>query len=460
MVAYNLENLFDVDGFALYQDYTQDEVDDPFTYTRRKLLTKLENAARVLASFNEGAGPEIILFQEFEADFTPESGTSEFDAFLKAHVGTTVEAMLTDGWQAEFAGISSTAWMLKTLSDAGMRGYEVVNAPAKPVDAGMAHTNAVFSKFPILSVERHPLEQARDILEVEIDVDGNRLVLYDNHWKSGASNPNREPLRVQNAHVLRGLIEARLAKDPDADIIIGGDLNSHYNHDVLYPDIQTGINGVLGSQGDESFAKGDLYNLWFELSPEERYSEVWRGRRGTLMHLLLTSGLYDNKGISYIDGSFDKLRLTGLNADAIGRPLEWNFAGSTGGGASDHFPVYARFTTRSFEAISELSRGDDALDYEMRLDYASGQALELEDGAFLKDIPDAELGEYIGRFYTVPATVRSLRPFKLDVRGTEWSAYTPNPELRPSIERGEHYELVVTLGIWKGKRQLLVEGIR
>ena len=51
----------------------------------------------------------------------------------------------------------------------------------------------------------------------------------------------------------------------------------------------------------------DLYNLWFELPVEQRYSEVWRGRRGTLMHLLVTRGLYDAAGISYVDGSFNKL---------------------------------------------------------------------------------------------------------------------------------------------------------
>ena len=40
VVAYNVENLFDLDGIAIYSDYEQDEPDDPFTYGRLKLLTR------------------------------------------------------------------------------------------------------------------------------------------------------------------------------------------------------------------------------------------------------------------------------------------------------------------------------------------------------------------------------------------------------------------------------------
>ena len=87
----------------------------------------------------------------------------------------------------------------------------------------------------------------------------------------------------------------------------------------------------------------DLYNLWFELPVEQRYSEVWRGRRGTLMHLLVTRGLYDAAGISYVDGSFNKLCVPGLNADAFGRPLKWNFAGETGGGVFRPFSGLCAF---------------------------------------------------------------------------------------------------------------------
>ena len=43
-----------------------------------------------------------------------------------------------------------------------------------------------------------------------------------------------------------------------------------------------------------------LYNLWHELKAEERGSGAWKGKWGTLMHLLLPVGLYDEKGIAYM----------------------------------------------------------------------------------------------------------------------------------------------------------------
>jgi endonuclease/exonuclease/phosphatase family metal-dependent hydrolase len=464
VVAYNVENLFDVDGIAIYRDYRQDEPDDPFTYTRRKLLTKIQNTAAVLKTFNAGAGPEVILFQELEADFTPESTVADLDVFLREHRGTTVEQMLTTGWQPEYAGLPSEVWLLKGLSDAGLVGYSVVVAPSKGVDAGIAHTNAVFSRFPFRDVRRHALEQARDILEVTLDVDGHPLTVYVNHWKSGASNASREPIRVQNATVLRALIDARLAADPQADLIIGGDLNAHYNHSILYPEIKTGINDVLGSQGDERTMPdgGSLYNLWFELAPEQRYSEVWRGRRGTLMHLLVAGGLYDARGIRYVDGSFDKLVLPGLNADALGRPLEWTFAGETGGGASDHFPVFARFATGPFEFKHAASVGDDALDFEMPLRYSRTDDLRLEHGGFLGNLVDAELGPYIGRLYRIEAIVSGVRPLRLTVGEHEWPAYVPDKATYNQLIRateGQIHELVISLGIYRGQRQLVVEGV-
>lgn len=465
VVAYNVENLFDVDGVALFDDYQQDSETDPFGYGRAKFLTKLETIAAALHTVNDGAGPEVVLFQELEADFTPESTVEDFDAFLAQYAGTTAAAMLTAEWSPDYAGYPASAWLLKALADHGLDGYEVVTAPAKGLDSGVAHTNAVFSKFPIRQVRRHPLHQARDIIEAELDVGGRPLIVYVNHWKSGASNPGREPVRVENAKVLRALVDARLEADPAADIIVAGDLNSHYNHSILYPGIETGINDVLGSDGDESFGGNDLYNLWFELPPEARYSEVWRGRRGTLMHMLLTPGLYDQNGVNYVDGSFDKLVLPGVNADAIGRPLEWHFTGRTGGGASDHFPVCARFTTAPFERTGEPSPGEDAPDFERPLnvrDYPG--SLDLPDGSFLNALGDEELAPYVARLYAVEATVLSIRPLRLKVGDRVWPAYYADPELIGEGGLPDHLDagevrLAVQPNFYRGNSQLVVEDI-
>ena len=467
IVAYNVENLFDIDGVAIYDDYKQDEADDPYTYTRRKLLTKLINARRTLAHFNSGIGPEIVLFQEFEADFTPQSTTISSEEFLLKYSGLSVESMLTDGWQTEFADISSVHWLLKALDDIGISGYHVVSCPAKPIEDNMAHTNAIFSKFPIRWSKSHPMHRARDIIEAELDINGHRLLVYCNHWKSGASNPNMENIRVQNAQVLHRLVQAQLSKNPQADIIIGGDLNSHYNHSSIFADLKTGINDVLGAFGDETFHSSQWYNFWYELPSELRYSEVWRGRRGSLMHLISSRGLYDNQGISYIDGSFNHLILPGINADIIGRPLEWNFAGTQGGGTSDHFPVFAHFSTRAFATTSEFSLGEYTPSVEIRHSVEVHPAVDsLKDGAFLSNLSEDNYGDFVGRLYRVEATIVQMNPLMIRVGGVLWSAHALERALMgPSglqsyLENNDgEVELIIRLNIYRGRKQLLIDAI-
>jgi endonuclease/exonuclease/phosphatase family metal-dependent hydrolase len=462
VVTYNVENLFDADGVAMFDDYKVDS-----GYTPRKLLTKLQAITNVLKSVDDGDTPEIVLFQELEADFTPESTVEDYDAFLEMHSDTTVANMLDTEWSNDYAGYPASAWLLKALADEGLTGYHVVTAEYRGRGLGSAHTNAIFSTFPIISHQAHPLVLARDIIEAEIEVEGQSLFVYVNHWKSGASNRNLEPVRVENAKVLRSLIDARLVTDPQADIIIAGDLNSHYNHSALFPEMVTGVNDILGSTGRESFNEADLYNLWFELAPEARYSEVWRGRIGSLMHILITRGLYDDSGISYIDGSFNKLVISGINADAIGRPIRWHSTGETGGGVSDHFPVYARFSLGAFEATSALSKGEDVSDFEYPLTVTEFNGdLNLSDGSFLNSLSDGELIPYVGQLYTVDAIVESIRPLRLKVDRRTWPAYYSDPSyieedgLPLYIKKHSgQVSLIVQFNFYRGKSQLIVEDI-
>ena len=110
-----------------------------------------------------------------------------------------------------------------------------------------------------------------------------------------------EPTRAPNAKTLRTRFDEILKDDPNADIIIGGDFNSQYNQKVRYKNMkETGLNDVLGSQGNELVIRGknrDLYNLWFELPAEDRGSDTYQGEWGTLMQLIISRWLYDYRGV-------------------------------------------------------------------------------------------------------------------------------------------------------------------
>ena len=421
LLVYNVENLFDADGIARYSQYAVDEAPSAdFAYTPRKVLTKIRNIGRILSLVNEGKGPEIILFQEIELDRSAESEVADYEEFLGKYANTTVDAMLTTGFDDAIAGLPAEALLLKYLEDNRLAGYHVIKpVSARPPEERTAQNNVVFSRFPIQYAKFHPLERARDILEVGLSVDGQPLVIFDNHWKSGASNADMELLRIQNAGVLRKRLDELLAENPSADIILGGDFNSYYDQKVRNPEMkQTALNDVLRSREDEkalvSDDEVDLYNLWLEVPAGKRGSEVYRGRWGTLMQIMLTRGLYDFKGVQYVDNSYFVFSIPGLNAgETFGRPRRWHFFGPDGGGYSDHFPVGARFRTVEdddndadrFVSLDKpgVSDADGNKSEPLLVDYKGLSASAVRPVEELAEIPDAELGERFGMVYEVKA---------------------------------------------------------
>jgi len=346
VLVYNVENLFDADSQSQFRDY------QPPNYTRHHVLTKLEAITHVVSQFEEGRGPDIILFQEIEVDQTNGESVPDYDAILRRYAHTTIHEMLGKGFDAAVADLPAEALLLKAMADSGMTGYTVVRGentqlePSRP----LAQKNVTFTRFPVRSAASHPTLSARAILEVEVEVDGARLYLFNNHWKSGAGSLAEERVRIVSARVLRTRLDEILAEDPSADIIVAGDFNSQYDQKWRYPQMKTtALNDVLGSQGDELAIRHRwpraLYNLWFELPPEERASDAYRGEWGTLMQMLLTRGFYDYRGVQYVDNSFGVARIPGVNVSDNGLPKRWSFEGPRGSGYSDHFPIYAKFVT-------------------------------------------------------------------------------------------------------------------
>ncbi len=345
VVAYNVENLFDLDGVASYEDY------QPSKYTRAHALTKLQNVARVVARFEGGRGPDVLMLCELEVDATPGKSPPDYDAILARYAGLRIDEMLGAKFNAEIGDLPSEVLLAKALADAGLNGYHIVIGDSTPAPGERKQEIkcAIFTRFPVKQARSHSTPGARAILEVQVDVDGAPLYLFANHWKSGAGDAETEKTRAGNARTLRTRLDEILRNDPNADIVIGGDLNSQYNQKQRYPKMKTtGINDVLGSQGNELAVRGpqrDLYNLWFELPPAERGSDTYRGEWGTLMHLIISRGLYDFRGVQYVDNSFAVGKFAGLNANDKGEPVRWAFDGPAGHGFSDHFPVAAKFVT-------------------------------------------------------------------------------------------------------------------
>jgi hypothetical protein len=429
----------------------------------------------VLARFDAGAGPDILVLCELEADQTPAAAPLDIAAFLRRTRGEPAARLLSAPVLApELAGLPSHAWLLKALDDAGLGPYHAAVGRWRPDPAGriIAVTNAVLSRFPIVEQRTHFTDGARGILEAVVDIDGHRLHVFANHWKSGASDPATEPIRIGNARVMRKRLDALLRRDPRADAVLAGDFNSHYDQKQRCPAMgTTAINDVLGSQGDELALRRpggpDLYNLWFELPPERRGSDVWNDAWGTLVQMLLVPGLHDYRGVQYIDGSFEVAAFPGLNADpATGRPLRWE-PDDGGRGCSDHFPIAARFRTVDDDEPHRW------LDLKNPSTMATGPGVAFPASKPARAV--ANLGswprdqefrsvQYLGKRFRVAGRVSSLRPFRVVVEGGtggKIGLWVRDPVARAAFfgayRVGERIEFVGELGRWRGEWQFVVE---
>lgn len=471
VLAFNVENLFDVDGEALFDDYRMapEAEADAVPYSPALLRQKLAFVGDTLAAIDGGRGPDIVLFQELERDRTPESTIDSVESFLRQYEETTVREMLSEPFSDEVSGLPAVAFLLKELADRGMSYPYVATPEERPLSEDTkAHINAVFSRFPIREVITYPTLNAREVLSVEVEVDGHPFILINNHWKSGASRVETETTRIANARTTRRALEAVLAADPAADVVVGGDLNSYYNQILLFPEMGvTGINSVLGSQGDEeAVAEGrlDLYNLWFELPIAERYTETWRDRLGTLMHLIITPGLYDDRGVRYVDGSFARVLLPGRNIDEWGRPIRFRFAGG-GRGGSDHLPVLARFETVGGDG-SEILELDDPGTPEnqpsrvMMLDYEWGPgAPEAAPAGELLSLPRGEWAARLGDLFLVEGKWSSWKPPAVESGGEVVEFYSPRDTVWARLNEtktGDAVRFRAELGFWDGEYQWIV----
>ncbi|MDQ1325755.1 MAG: hypothetical protein QG564_879 [Campylobacterota bacterium] len=222
---------------------------------------------------------------------------------------------------------------------------------------------ALLSRYPIRAQKElvvNDTPNIRNILEVDVEVQGYPLKFFVNHWKS-KSTGGWESKRIAYAKRL----EKRIMSLPsDADYIIMGDLNSDYdayltlNERLDDANGRTGINDVLRTVCDEKLLqkheipkaqKGSHYNLWQELPFAQRWSHKFYGNKSTLDHILLPAGMFDKKGIDYVNRSFKVFKAPYLftNQGYINR-WQYDHGKHKGKGYSDHLPVHASFDTHPY----------------------------------------------------------------------------------------------------------------
>ncbi len=139
------------------------------------------------------------------------------------------------------------------------------------------------------------------------------------HFKSKRGGVERtEPRRIEQAHFLADFVNEHLAQNPDARIIILGDLNDSFN------------SATINTLTDKS----PLGNLWSQAPKETQYSFIFNGVAGVLDYVMITPRLAS---------SFQSIEPVHTNADY---PHSWTEVPDTGRRSSDHDAVLVRLKIR------------------------------------------------------------------------------------------------------------------
>jgi endonuclease/exonuclease/phosphatase family metal-dependent hydrolase len=316
VMSYNLQTLFDpVDQGGEYSEYSVKNGDwDRARYEKR--LASL--ASSILAATVPDAtgarsskGPDIIVVQEAENET-----------------------------------------VLRDLASAVGEYPYIVASPHE--DATLAC--GVLSRFPPTLAKAHrvrppdgsPSSVPRHILEIELDINGNRLLIIAAHLKSKLGGAEEtEPERRAAADFIRLLVGTRLKEQPSLAIIIAGDFNENpdefvringaYPTALMAPDTGEGARlNISGTASESTIEPLVLYCPWDE---EGGYSYRFEEAEERIDQLLMSPALVSGGECPFTFSAFSSAPPEFL-VDASGTPIRWSQESARG--YSDHLPIRVR----------------------------------------------------------------------------------------------------------------------
>ena len=315
VMCWNVENLFDdVDDGTEFPEY------DPGRgrWDAESFRLRVDTVAEAIRKAVPG-GPDVLVLQEVENENA-----------LRALVG-------------------------EALKDLGYAWTAIVAKPKLPANIAVA-SRAPIARVHTIGISAYGDNEVRDILEVEIERDGRRLHVFNNHWKAKSGGAREtEVWRIEAAGKLGRRVREILAADPHADILAAGDFNEDVAEwaqagrayqvalvpvDDRPPADFLACSILLADDPAEAGTEGGalaLYEPWYEVAEPERGSYSYQRQWETVDHVLLSPGLFDDRGYRYRRGSFRVVRLPFLLNDD-GTPKRWSrLSGERG--YSDHLPL-------------------------------------------------------------------------------------------------------------------------
>lgn len=222
-------------------------------------------------------------------------------------------------------------------------GYDIVHfdSPDKRgIDVAFLYQPKLFH---VKSTKTHTLKMAdtsfytRDILQVDGFLDGELVHVLVNHWPSRSGGEKESaPKRNAAADLCLTAVKAIYKDEPDARIIVMGDLNDDPVDESLMKHLKI-------KTKPENVSQGDLFDPMWQLFRDGVGSLAYRDSWNLFDQIIVSSALMDKKSNSYRylkAKVFNKKFLIEKDGPYEGYPFRTYSGGVYTGGYSDHFPVY------------------------------------------------------------------------------------------------------------------------
>ncbi|NQT96441.1 MAG: endonuclease/exonuclease/phosphatase family protein [Candidatus Marinimicrobia bacterium] len=226
-----------------------------------------------------------------------------------------------------------------------LRNYSIVhyNSPdERGIDVALLYDAGrlkVLSSNPVRVEIGNP---TRDILHVIGKYAGQKLHIFVNHWPSHWGGTEETfPLRVKTARILRAQVDKILKTDPDAEILIMGDLNDAPTD----PSVRMHLGTTFDNLAVHA-AKTKPALLWNLMEPyegrENGTTYKYRGVDKNIDQIIVSPGLTDDKGLRIVAGSItiiDAPKYRQQEGDYKGYPFRFWAGDRLLGGYSDHMAI-------------------------------------------------------------------------------------------------------------------------
>ncbi|MGM0613715.1 MAG: endonuclease/exonuclease/phosphatase family protein, partial [Bacteroidota bacterium] len=231
----------------------------------------------------------------------------------------------------------------KTLSPYGYKIIHFESPDERGIDVALLYRKSTISKKSAEKIKVDfpwdPDDKTRDILYAKVHLDQQLLHVFVNHWSSrGGGVGKTAPKRMRSAALVREEVDKILASNPEANIVVMGDLNDEPEN--------LSVKRILYSNGNADSKCESLFNMsWEPYKNGLGTYHYWRDNEWNMIdQMIISRSLLPEKSnglvvTEKVQGIFKPDWLLHKNEKGVKVP-DKTFGRNYYGGYSDHLPVF------------------------------------------------------------------------------------------------------------------------